>query len=323
MTAEQFLREWHDDNDFIICHTSGSTGTPKEIALPKSEVARSALRTIRFFGLNNDSIFYSCVSPEFIGGKMMIVRADLCNTRCIYETASNRPQLNQEDISAIDLLAVVPSQMIYILDHLKDYPEIRNIIIGGSRIPPDLRSRIIDSGLNCYETYGMTETASHIALRKVGETHFTALDDITVTGVDTPKGTVLTIDIPGWQRVITTDLCEIIDHRNFRIIGRADNVINSGGKKIHPLEIEERLEPLLGRAVLATSTPHPKWGEALHLIIGEELARSQCRQNNIQHINEELVRNVCKTVLESFEQPFKITFTQKLSGTLNGKKLRH
>ncbi len=294
-------------------------------------MARSALRTIRFFGLNNDSIFYSCVSPEFIGGKMMIVRADLCNTRCIYETASNRPQLNQDDISAIDLLAVVPSQMIYILDHLKDYPEIRNIIIGGSRIPSDLRSRIIDSGLNCYETYGMTETASHIALRKVGETHFTALDDITVTGVDTPKGTVLTIDIPGWQRVITTDLCEIIDHRNFRIIGRADNVINSGGKKIHPLEIEERLEPLLGRAVLATSTPHPKWGEALHLIIGEPVPHNSKYEfiqscdglsEGVPVITEDIVRRVCRQYLLPHQQPYKITFIDKIPRTSNGKKCR-
>ena len=165
MTYEDFAQEW-DSRDMITCRTSGSTGAPKEILLPKQEMVNSALRTIDFFGLTGDSLLYSCIAPDFIGGKMMLVRQRAAGCRFLWETPSNRP-LDGYSGEPISLLSVVPSQVIYILDNIKDMPVIDAMLVGGSSIPESLRHRIEKSGLNAYESYGMTETASHIALRRI------------------------------------------------------------------------------------------------------------------------------------------------------------
>ena len=332
MTPEEFINEWYNDRDYIVCQTSGSTGVPKEIKLPKTEVERSAQRTIDFFNLSGKSIFYSCVSPEYIGGKMMIVRSELVGTSCFCEEPSNRPRLDIGNVNSIDLLAVVPSQMIHILDHLNEYPKLRNIIIGGSRIPAELRKRIRLSGLNCFETYGMTETASHIALRRVTEDEipFTTLGDITVESSESLTGKTLAINIPGWQKIITNDLCEVIDINTFRILGRADNVIISGGKKIHCTDVEEKLENLLNHAVIVRGIPHPKWGETIELIIGEQLYSTESKINfgeNLNSINEDtidetIVRKICRENLLTYQQPYSIIFTDRIPRNPNGKKLR-
>ena len=157
MTIDDFIAEWHNDCDYIVAHTSGSTGTPKEIHLSKRLVRDSALRTIEFFSLSESSHLHLCLSPDYIAGKMMIVRSLLSGATLTDELPSNTP-LSSLKGGVIDLLAVVPSQLIDLLDNPKDY-EIRNLIIGGSAIPADLRLRVANSGLNAYETYGMTETA--------------------------------------------------------------------------------------------------------------------------------------------------------------------
>lgn len=236
MTYEEFLKEWRDTGADVQCRTSGSTGTPKSIMLPKTEMSKSARRTIRHFGLDRFSHLHSCISPDFIGGKMMAVRAEETGARLTWETPSNRPLL-QAGQDAIDLLAVVPSQMEYILSHIDIMPEIRAIIIGGSAIPAALRSRIAESGLNAWETYGMTETASHIALRRVTEPQspFRVLDGISI-GLDNESRLVVEID--GWQKIVTNDMVRILDRREFVVTGRYDNVIISGGVKIHPSRLK-------------------------------------------------------------------------------------
>ena len=135
-------------SDMLYAHTSGSTGSPKHIRLPMETVKKSAWRTIRFFGLNENSHLHSCVSARFIGGKMMVVRAMELGCRFSFEIPSNRPRL--ADAGRLDLLAVVPSMMWDIAARHKSgtSPEIRNIIVGGAPIPDSLRKTIAESGLN-------------------------------------------------------------------------------------------------------------------------------------------------------------------------------
>ena len=160
MTWQEFQAEWLGPEPDIVCRTSGSTGTPKEIRLPKEQVSASARRTLQFFNLDSHSHFHSCLAPDYIGGKMMMVRALECGGSFTLGPPSNRP-LSDYTGDPIDLLCVVPSQMRHILQNIDTLPELGAILIGGSPIPDDLRIQIAQSRLQCWETYGMTETASH------------------------------------------------------------------------------------------------------------------------------------------------------------------
>lgn len=301
MTYQEFLNEWRGASDSIECMTSGSTGKPKRILLPKREVERSARRTIDFFGLGGESILYSCISPDYIGGKMMAVRAELCGGTLKWETPSNTP-LRGHDGAVTDLLAVVPSQMRHILDRPELFRSLRHIIIGGSAIPPGLRKRIASSGLDAWETYGMTETASHVALRKVSaeETGFVPLDGITVGLEEDGR---LRIDIKGWTTVVTNDIARVHADGSFSIIGRADNVIVTGGKKVHPEELEMLIEREFGFPALVASLPDEKWGEKVILVTEDrgktpdESILRYCRKEMPPHcVPKQIIHNdICRT----------------------------
>ena len=239
----------------------------------------------------------------------MAVRADLCRGNLSWEEPSNRTLENYNGDS-IDLLAVVPSQMLYIIENLDRMPIIRNIIIGGAKIDSSLRSRIAETGLNAWETYGMTETASHIALRKVAEieTNFMPLPGIEI---DVDEQGKLIIDMKDWKRIVTNDIVELKTDGSFKILGRSDNVINSGGKKIHPEAVEEVLENIFGCEILITSKPDIKWGEQVVMIIDDGLSGdsdNQILETCRNHLTKECVP---KSIIHS-----------KIEHTPNGKKQR-
>lgn len=310
MTYEELAREWDSDSDFIVCRTSGSTGSPKQIRLPKKQMLRSAERTARYFSLDAGSELHSCISPDYIGGKMMFVRERFLGCRLSWETPSNRP-LESYEGNEIDLLSIVPSQMIYILDNLGSIPRIKNILIGGAPVSPTLRERIVSSGLNVFESYGMTETSSHIAIRKIGKevSPFTTLEGITVSN---PDGR-LCINIRDWMEITTNDLAEVSNPNEFHILGRADNVINSGGKKIHPESVEMRLEKHLDNSYrfYISSRPDEKWGEAVILV-------TEAPPDSKAEIIE-----VCHRILDKHEIPKEIVFKDKIELTPNGKIRRN
>lgn len=305
MTYEQLADEWNN-NDALVCHTSGSTGVPKEIRIEKKHLLESARRTADFFNLNSSSLLYSCISPDFIGGKMMLVRQKLLKCRLAWEPPTNRPLSGVKE--RISLLSVVPSQMIYILDNLDKMPPIDNILVGGSAIPASLRKRISQSGLKAYESYGMTETASHIAVRRIEEypSPFSTLGGIEVFDEDGALG----IRIPEWKTIVTNDCAEILNPTEFYITGRKDNIIISGGKKINPEVIEEKLSDAIKIPFYISSLPDDKWGERL-IFIGE------CDSNDTHLITE--VRAACDSLLSGHEKPKDVYLRPSLERTASGK----
>lgn len=307
MTYKQFEIDWESDSDFLVCHTSGSTGIPKDILLPKVQMRDSARRTISYFNLNANSHIHSCISPDFIGGKMVLVRSKVCGCSFSWEEPSNQP-LNNYAGPDIDLISVVPSQMIHILDNIDKMPLIRNFLIGGSHIPDGLRRRISDSGVNAYESYGMTETASHIALRKIlqSQTPFRALDGIHVEDSDGK----LKIQIEGWQEFVTNDCAEILNNKEFYVLGRVDNVIITGGKKINPEILEHQLSAIINFPFAISSVPDEKWGEKLVLA-------AVCNDDDLSTI-----RQIVDKRLTGAEKPKAVICLPQLPLTDNGKLKR-
>lgn len=311
MTYEEFLTEWRDNKNFIFAQTSGSTGEPKIIRLKKDFMSRSAIRTNEFFNINSSSRLHSCISPDFIGGKMMAVRSEIARCRLSWEIPSNTPLKNLSSSEKLSLVALVPSQMHYIIDNKSQMPVIDNLLIGGSPIPPLLKDKIIECGLNAYESYGMTETASHIALRKVTSENipFTTLPGISVSASEEE---CLVILFDTGEKFVTNDIVQLVSDTAFFIKGRKDNVIISGGKKINPIELEAKISSLLPYAFCITGFPDDKWGEKVVLILE---SKTKC-------INTDYILELLKPKLEKWEMPKEIIIEALLARTANGKIIR-
>lgn len=232
-SVKEFLCEWRSESPHVIAHTSGSTGRPKEIRLLKSDMLQSARATNRFFGIDENSVLAIPLSMDYIAGKMMVVRAEEAGCRLLEMPVSNRVELSEK----VDLISLVPSQ----LEHYMLYPMAKHVLLGGAPLRKSQELAIVESGIDAWLGYGMTETCSHVALRKVGDDGvFRAMDGISFS-TDKRDCLVVCSDDFSWMRLVTNDVVELIDSHSFRWLGRADNVINSGGIKLHPEQLESEL----------------------------------------------------------------------------------
>ena len=234
-----FLEEWYSKESFIKVKTSGSTGTPKIIQLEKDFVSASALRTIRFFQLKKGDRILHCLPVKYIAGKLMIVRALIGELDLhIVEPETDFTFLRTEKFK---FAAMVPAQVSKILESEPSYfKNLDQLLIGGSAIPFNMEKQLQNISTACYSSYAMTETATHIALRKINRTEsddfYHCLDNIQVRLSEEKCLQVLMPGLPE-QPIQTTDLAELKDEKTFHILGRKDNVIISGGIKYSPEQL--------------------------------------------------------------------------------------
>ncbi len=305
---KDFIDEWRSPRPYIEAHTSGSTGQPKDILLLKSDMRVSALNTIRFFGLNENSVVAIPLSASYIAGKMMAVRAELCGGRLLELPVSNRIEL----VEPVDLISVVPSQLESLLQ--LDRELVRGILIGGAPMSTRQEEAVMASGIPAWIGYGMTETCSHVALRRVGASPvYHAVGDVTFTA-DKYGCLVIHSQEFSWKTLITRDVVSIESPTSFMWLGRADNVINSGGLKIHPEKLEEEIRLLLPglQEFYIASEPHAKWGQAVVMVIDET------EYTSFQDLPERLERGLS----DSRHFPHRFLVTDKLPKTSNNKIIR-
>lgn len=266
--ARDFVEEWNDDTkDYITAQTSGSTGSPKEIHLLKSDMEISVRATCRFFGIDGDSVLACPLSTDYIAGKMMIVRAIVAGATVVVERPSNSP-LRSWEYGSPDLTAIVPSQLEGLLDNARS--DLRSVIVGGGPVTDAQECLMSATGKAFYATYGMTETCSHVALRRIGQQRYEALPGFSFS-TDARGCLVIQSETMSFGRLVTNDMVSLYDTRSFRWLGRYDNVIISGGIKLHPEEIEREIAPYVGpHEFYVTSRPSDRWGEELVMVIEAE-----------------------------------------------------
>lgn len=265
-----FLLDWLSDSPTVSVRTSGSTGIPKIIELTKKAMIESAGRTAEFLGLPNGSSALHCLPATHIAGKMMLVRAMVLGWSVDLVSPSSSPLL--EARGAYDFCAMVPLQLKNSIPHLN---RIQKLIVGGAPLSREIAKKAANTSTSIYETYGMTETASHIALRPVSNSEetdsgiqmepFTALAGIELSQDD--RG-CLTIELP-WQpgKIVTNDMVELIKPDQFQWLGRVDNVINSGGIKLFPETVEQKLSDITDHRIIAIGLPDETLGQKLVLVI--------------------------------------------------------
>ncbi len=242
-TVQTFVSEWNNNSNSIFVQTSGSTGQPKTIEIEKKHMIASAKMTGDYLQLKPGMTALLSLSPSTIAGKMMIVRSFVLEMNLIVTEATARPL--QEVNTPIDFAALVPYQVQHSID---DLDKIGKLIIGGGAISTDLWRRITESNVEAYQTFGMTETISHIAMRKI-EIPESAYVPLKGVDIET-ESDCLVVHAPhlGVDHLKTNDVVTINESGSFFWVGRSDFVINSGGIKIHPEQIEKQL---------STSIPHP------------------------------------------------------------------
>lgn len=261
------INDWLDGKQQFEFTTSGSTGTPKKLFISRQLLAYSAQQTLHYLNIQNGGNMLLCIPPHFIGGQMVIVRA-IINAMTLHVI---KPMLSLSDIGIhFRLASMVPAQIESIL---KNDPELfnqfDNILIGGAPLSIQIEKILQSLKTKCqfHITYGMTETASHIALRNPGELNYKLIGDITMKTNESDclmiKGTVTNNE---W--LVTNDIVSIKDNQTFEWLGRADFVINSGGIKINPEVVELKLSfQLKEKDYFITSLPHEIFGEQVVLVI--------------------------------------------------------
>lgn len=304
-----FLLQWWNNSSFITVQTSGSTGTPKKMEVPKSALIVSASKTLQFFDLKPDMTALLALPLDFIAGKMMVVRALVGGLNLISTPVSGLPLGSLKE--QIDFAALTPMQMMNELEQVPNKLSLlKLVIIGGGKVSKGLDNRLQRVDFAAFETYGMTETLSHVALRRINgverEKAFTPLSDVHLS-VD--GGGCLLIDFKGVTDglIATNDLVNFNRDGSFSILGRVDNIINSGGIKISPENVEAKLDGVIEVPFIISALPHDKLGEQL-IIITEGAV-----------LNRERVFSKISKQLSKFEHPAAIYSVQKMSRTESGK----
>ncbi len=293
MTLEDFFSEWNNDSDRVLVHTSGSTGKPKPMMVEKKRMLNSARITCDFLGLKPGDSALLCMSLDYIAGKMVVVRSIERHLHLISVSPSGHPlknidlkDANGKDVNGeITFAAMVPMQVyntLQVPEERERLTHIRHLIIGGGAIDASLEKelRSLPGNIAIWSTYGMTETLSHIALRRINGAEasewYQPFDSVKIS--QTEEG-CLVIDAPlvCAETLVTNDIVEIepyiynkVEKTRFRIKGRKDNVICSGGIKIQIEEVEEFLKPHLEKPFMLAKKKDEKFGEIAVLLTEDE-----------------------------------------------------
>ena len=293
MDLQSFLDQWHDDSPTLLVHTSGSTGRPKPLYVEKRRMEASARITCSFLGLKEGDSALLCMPLDYIAGKMMAVRALTCGLRLISVPPTSHPLADISD--HIDFAAMVPLQVYNSLQAPQERQRlmaIRHLIIGGGAIDEALATELKDFPHAVWSTYGMTETLSHIALRRLSgpdaSEWYTPFDSVSLS-LDVDGCLVIDAPLVCAERLTTNDLAELRPDGRFRILGRRDNTICSGGIKIQAEEVERLLRPHLSVPFCITKCSDPMLGEAVVLLT---------EQSNL-----DAIKACCRQVLPHYWQP--------------------
>lgn len=312
-----FLREWWSKSDSMLVQTSGSTGRPKQIELSKEAMRRSAIRSNRYFDIKAGMELLLAMDIRYIGAKMMVIRALLAGAKLSVVPPSSHPLATLTE--APHFLSFVPLQLHHTLQVPRErhlLSQAKSIIIGGGALHPSLEEELLNfPSLSAYATYGMTETISHIALRKLNGSdardRFYPLEGVKLSRSE--EGQLIirdTLLFPDQAAIVTNDLVELYPDGGFTVEGRADNIINSGGIKISPEQVERQLSQELHMSLACTWVPDSALGQRMVLV----LEGSSLPPRLTEKIDQ---------LLPPYHRPKEIRLLPHLPHNANGKLDRH
>ena len=323
--VREFWRSWSEGKTYFPTPTSGSTGVPKTIQLTREQMKSSARATAKALALKRGYHALVCLPLKFIAGKMMLVRCFETGMKPIVVAPSSNPLETISETERIDFAAFVPLQLQTLLEGDRKYTEqlnrIKAIIAGGAEINPNLEQRIEGLQAPVYATFGMTETVSHIALKRLNgpdrTPYYTALPDIELS-VDDRECLIIRGAITNYQQIVTNDRVKLIDNHKFEWLGRADNVINSGGVKVQSEKVEKATAIIFSQLNISSrffagGLEDERLGQKVTLFLeGNQLP---------ENIEGNFMKQLQKT-LGRYEMPKEIRYLEKFAETETGKIMR-
>lgn len=274
----QLIQDWLNNKPSFSFTTSGSTGIPKPIELSRVQMEASAQGTIEALPLTQAEHFFVCMNTAFIGGAMLIVRALMLDaTITLQEPTGNPLQLIPKE-HPYTFASFAPLQLFPILknehNEQSKLNRFKNVLVGGGVIDSLLENKLVTLNVKVYHTYGMTETVSHIALKELGrQESFTALPGVQLK-TDDRDCLAIRCAATNNEWVQTNDVVDLVNGHSFNILGRADEVINSGGIKIWPAKVEQAIRDQLGTTItnlFVYGLPDAKLGQQLIAVIETDM----------------------------------------------------
>lgn len=284
-------------SDSFISYTSGSTGEPKVLNINKNRANASADLSNRFFRITNLTHFVLSLDIKYIGSKMLLIRAQQAGAK----VEVVRPSLNfytEVKTPLIDFISLTPIHVNHIL---VNYPvffnKVKTCLIGASGVSKVLEDKLWNQNLKTvfYESFAMTETISHFALRNISnhEEHFECLDGFEVNVND--KGCLEVyhpVVLP--EKVVTNDIVKCIDSSRFIFLGRKDNLINTGGLKISPEKLEKDWSLFLPFKFILAGEQDAILGQRIVMILDPESTLTRLQILQLFQINSVAVKLVPK-----------------------------
>lgn len=311
-----FCKDWLARKDRFVQATSGSTGVPKLQEITRQQLMASATATGAFFGVDSEFKLLCCLNPAYIAGKMMLVRALVWDCEITLVEPNSNPLASQEE--PFDLVAMVPLQVETSLSSpssLEKLKAIQTVLIGGAPLSDSLHKALSKEGIAAWQTFGMTETVSHIALAPIGtgELIYEALPGVEI-GVSENQCLWIQSPMSGAEKIETNDSVELRSKNTFVWLGRADFVVNSGGIKLFPEQLEKKINAWMsdrypGVPYFFFGEPDDRLGQRLVLYMEGEAS-----QFNLEALEEEL-----KKLLGKFEVPKRINLLPQFTYTETGK----
>jgi O-succinylbenzoic acid--CoA ligase len=314
--AFSFCKDWLAGKDRFVQATSGSTGTPKLLEITRQQLEASATATGAFIGVNSEFKLLCCLNPAYIAGKMMLVRALVWDCEIILVEPNSAPLASQEE--AFDLVAMVPLQVETSLtspSSIEKLKAIGTVLIGGAPLSDSLHTALSKEGIAAWQTFGMTETVSHIALAPIrtGELIYEALPGVEI-GVSENQCLWIQSPMSGSEKIQTNDVIELRSKNTFVWLGRVDFVVNSGGIKLFPEQLEQKINAWMterypGVSYFFFGEADERLGERLELYVEGEAS-----QFHLEALYEGL-----KKILGKYEVPKKINLLPRFTYTETGK----
>ena len=331
-----FFKEWFNDTNFIEVKTSGSTGVPKRIQLKKNHMINSAKATGGFFELPENTKALLCMSPTYIAGKMMLVRALILGWHIDVVTPTSNPLSTIDKI--YDFSAMVPLQLH---NSLSEIYKIKKVIVGGGVVSNELLAKIQHIKTEVFATYGMTETITHIAVKKLNNLHSGLESNNKISGqtepdvkiyaaervsisdyktlpnikISTDKRGCLVIEAPKVtdELIITNDLVQLVSEDSFKWLGRFDTIINSGGIKLIPEQLEEKLTEIISEPFFLAGLSDTVLGEKLVIVI-------EIKDSEVEKLKSSLFQKMkALKTLSKYEIPKEIYVVENFVKTPTGK----
>ena len=318
--AFAFCRDWMTGQETFTQQTSGSTGTPKLQVLSRTQMEASAAATGAFFGTTTKGHLLCCLNPSYIAGKMMLVRAMVWDCPITLVEPSANPLLGLEE--QFSFVALVPLQVEAGLADEKSrklLQSIPHVLIGGAALPHKIQQKLVQQGIRAWQSFGMTETVSHIALAEIveGELVYQALPGVAI-GINEQDCLWIESPMSGSERIQTNDTIELRSKNTFTWLGRADFVVNSGGIKLFSEQLEGRIAPLLeeiypGCAYFLFGEKDSRLGEQLVLYV----------EGMVEETKRIALEAGLGQILGKYEIPKKIYFKLAFAYTPTKKINRH